>query len=101
MLQVWGRDRLFLLNSRFNPIGLVLFGSYARGDAEPGSDIDILVVLYGDVNTSEEIARTSEMVANISLRYDVVVSLVFMSQHRYDNERSPFLINIRREGRAA
>jgi len=26
---------------------LVLFGSHARGDAEPGSDIDVLVVLEG------------------------------------------------------
>lgn len=48
----------------------MLFGSYARGDAEPGSDIDVLVVLHGDVNPGEEIARTGEMVADISLRYD-------------------------------
>lgn len=26
--------------------GLVLFGFHARGDAVPGSDIDVLVVLY-------------------------------------------------------
>ena len=29
---------------------LTLFGSQARGDAEPGSDIDVLVVLKSPVN---------------------------------------------------
>jgi predicted nucleotidyltransferase len=34
-------------------VKLVLFGSQARGDAEPGSDIDILVVLTGPVKPGE------------------------------------------------
>ena len=29
---------------------MVLYGSQARGDAEPGSDIDVLVVLAGHVS---------------------------------------------------
>jgi predicted nucleotidyltransferase len=37
-----------------------LFGSQACSDAEPGSDIDVLVVLRGDVSPCEEIARTIE-----------------------------------------
>lgn len=28
-----------------NKIEAILFGSYARGDAEPGSDIDVLVLV--------------------------------------------------------
>ena len=31
------------LESRFNVKGLALFGSYARGDQQPESDVDILV----------------------------------------------------------
>ncbi len=29
----------------FHPLRIILFGSWARGDAQPGSDIDLLVVL--------------------------------------------------------
>jgi predicted nucleotidyltransferase len=38
-------------------VRMVLYGSQARGDAEPGSDIDVLVVLQGPVSPGEEIAR--------------------------------------------
>lgn len=79
-------------------VGMVLYGSHARGDEEPGSDIDVLVVLKGPVNPGEEIARTSETVAALSLEHGVVISRAFVSDERYAKERSPFLLNVRREG---
>lgn len=30
---------------RFDPLRIILFGSWARGDAQPDSDVDLLVVL--------------------------------------------------------
>ena len=79
-------------------VKLVLFGSQARGDAEPGSDIDVLVVLEGPVSPGEEIERTGEIVAGLSLEYDEVIACVFMSADRFANEGSPLLLNVRREG---
>ena len=34
-------------------VTMVLYGSQARGDARPDSDIDVLVVLKGQVNPGE------------------------------------------------
>jgi predicted nucleotidyltransferase len=75
-----------------------LFGSYARDEAEAGSDLDLLVVLRGPVNPGEEIARSGPMAAELSLRYHLVISLVFMDETRFRTRQGPFLRNIRREG---
>jgi uncharacterized protein (UPF0332 family)/predicted nucleotidyltransferase len=79
-------------------VNLVLYGSQARGDADPGSDIDVLVVLEGPVNPGEEIERTGDIVAGLSLTYDEVISCVSVSTERFEHEQSPLLINVRREG---
>jgi len=77
---------------------LILFGSYARGEATSESDIDVLVVLDGAVNPSEEIKRTSEFIAQLCLQEDVVISRIFTSQDKYAAEDSPFFLSVRKEG---
>ena len=77
---------------------VILFGSQARGDAEPASDIDVLVVLDGNVEPGKEIARTGRTVAALSLKFDLVISCIFISTERYLSEQTPLLLNIRNEG---
>jgi len=74
-----------------------LFGSQARGDATSGSDIDVLIVLQGPVNPGDEITRTSELTASLSLQHNVVISRVFVSNEQFTDEQSPLLLNVRRE----
>ena len=78
-------------------VRLSLFGSQARGDAAPGSDIDVLVVLRGPVSPCTEIARTVNDVAEISLDHGVVIACVFVSQEAYGHEQSPLLLNVRQQ----
>ena len=79
-------------------VRMVLYGSQARGDAEPGSDIDVLVVLRGVVSPCEEVARTGQAVTEISLNHDEVVTCVFVSDEEFGKKRSPLLLNVKREG---
>ncbi|MEX0267842.1 nucleotidyltransferase domain-containing protein [Leptolyngbyaceae cyanobacterium UHCC 1019] len=77
---------------------LTLFGSQARGDAELGSDIDVLVVLKSPVNPGEEIKHTGKAIADLSLHYDVVISCLFMDENHYQTRNGSLLRNIRKEG---
>ncbi len=77
---------------------LTLFGSQARGDAEPGSDIDVLVVLKSPVNAGQEIKRTGQAIADLSLHYEVVISCLFMDETDYQTRNGALLRNIRKEG---
>ena len=77
---------------------VVLYGSRARGGAADDSDIDLLVVLDGPVDPSEEIARTEFDVADVSLGYGVVVTCLFVSEEQFERAQSPLMMNVRREG---
>ncbi len=80
--------------------GIYLYGSYARGDFHPGSDVDILVALKGTVNLSREIDRLSERVSDICLEYDVLIALFPVPEDWLEARKSPLFENVRREGLA-
>jgi len=91
------RDRLEeLYGDRLERV--VLFGSQARGDATPESDVDVLVVLRGEVAPIEEIRRTGALASELSLRYDADVAITFTASDRFENGDGPFLRNVREEG---
>ena len=77
---------------------ITLYGSQARNEATPDSDIDILVVLHGKVKPCDEISNTGKIISKLSLQYDTVLSCLFISEKEYLNHISPLLLNIRREG---
>lgn len=79
-------------------ISLILFGSQARGDADPDSDIDMLVVLEGQVAPWAENERTAEFVSKLCLDYSVVICNIFISSEEFISKQSALLQNIAREG---
>ena len=54
--------------------GIYLFGSYARQEQDPESDLDVLIVLTNIEGYSLEIKRTSEMISRLSLKFNITIS---------------------------
>ena len=78
--------------------GMVLYGSYARGEADEGSDVDILLLLEGEVNTTRELLRAEEVEWPLSLDAGYTISLLPVSVDAYQSSEQPFLRNARGEG---
>jgi len=74
-----------------------LFGSYARGDNDSDSDIDVLIVLSDFEKYGAELNRTSELIGNLSLEHGNTVSVVFARQREWQMGKLPLLLNIHAE----
>lgn len=57
-----------------DPVRIVLFGSHARGDATPDSDVDLLVITEGDRRDPEVVARIRRRLADLPIAKDVIVA---------------------------
>ncbi len=77
--------------------GVFLFGSHARGEAELGSDCDVLIVLDRVTDYGAEIDRTSVLVSRLSLEYGISISRVFVPAREWRRRKTPFLENVREE----
>ena len=78
---------------------VVLYGSYARGQAnDEHSDIDLAIVLEGDVAAGKEIDRLIDVITDINLYYGVLLSVYPVSEENYRSVNSPLLLNLRKEG---
>ena len=80
---------------------VILFGSYARGEAEEGSDIDVAIVLDEIKSVAEERQRTGDLTYELSLANDTVIQTLFLREQDMADPWQPTYANIRREGVAA
>ena len=84
-----------------NCMDVILFGSYARGNADDGSDIDVLLLL--DVPRqviSERSWQVGELAAELLMKYGVVVSPIVENRSYFDSNVKllPFYRSIQTEG---
>jgi hypothetical protein len=77
---------------------VLLFGSWARGDAHPESDIDLLVVLDLVESSWAEHKRMDEILWRHSFENDIVVSALPVSEADLLGAQRPVLIRARSEG---
>ena len=58
----------------FHPLRIILFGSHARGDAMPDSDIDLLVVLSEAPNKRLAAIEIRRALRDLPVSKDIVVT---------------------------
>jgi predicted nucleotidyltransferase len=81
--------------------GVYLYGSAARDQLTPDSDIDIAVILDAIPDRSAEHERTSQLGAGLSLACDTVVLFFFAEQADLEAGRFGIHRAIKEEGIAA
>jgi predicted nucleotidyltransferase len=77
---------------------LILYGSQARGDARPNSDVDLALVLEGPVDSYEASKQTSLITISIAGNHGVYISPLHLSQKEFANERQPIVEAVRQDG---
>ena len=75
-----------------------LFGSYARGDYDENSDLDVMIILDTYKRYWDELVRTSELASDLSLEYEVTISRTIMTDEKWKQGELPVLRNVRAEG---
>ena len=79
-------------------ISIILYGSYARGEALKDSDIDLVVVLKGGVRPGREIDYMLNVVTDLNLKYNTLISICPVSEDAFKTVKSPLILNVRQEG---
>jgi predicted nucleotidyltransferase len=58
----------------FRPLRIILFGSHARGEAHPGSDIDLLVVLPHVTDKRKAAIEIRRTLVDFPVGKDIIVT---------------------------
>jgi hypothetical protein len=79
-------------------VKVILYGSWARGTGDDDSDIDIMVVLKNIDSPGREIDAMMDSIDQINMKYHILLSVYPVSERAAREERSPLLLNVRKEG---
>ena len=78
--------------------GLILYGSMARNEASPSSDIDLLVLLNPPFDYFAELRRILELLYPIQLESDRLISARPVAYDEFKKDSLQLYRNAKREG---
>lgn len=88
---VYGRDL----------VQVILYGSYARGDYDNESDVDIVAIVRGERTAlQEQLKRVWDASSELELEYDTILSPTVIPYDEFEQYREalPYYRNIVQEG---
>lgn len=89
-----------VVNSEYSNAEIVLYGSQARGDAQPDSDVDLLVLLDEQI-PAEKKRHIHDLLYDIALAEDMVISVIIKAADRWNlpvSRATPLYQIIQKEG---
>lgn len=80
-------------------IRIVLYGSVARGTNTAESDVDIALLLNGNLSSETE-DKLSDLIVDLNLKYDIVLSVIDIDYEMFKKweKVTPFYKNVNEEG---
>jgi predicted nucleotidyltransferase len=78
---------------------VVVYGSFARGEAAEESDVDVVVVIDDKLDPFDVEEYLSEFLFDILLERGELVSVFAIRETVFKKYNSPFLMNVREEGK--
>lgn len=79
-------------------VDIILYGSFARNDADSDSDIDIMLILKGDVDTMKEMNKIHNDVYEIELETGELISVYPVAEEEFNNSIWPLYYHVKKEG---
>lgn len=80
---------------------VLLYGSYARGDEDDTSDIDIVAIVHGErLSLQEKLKKIWDSSSEMSLIHDVIISPAVIPFDEFEKYKGilPYYRNISEEG---
>lgn len=79
---------------------VILYGSYARGDYNEQSDMDLVILIDQEEITWADQKRIKYPLYDIEFETGVIISPMVLSKKEWENKRhqTPFRENVRQEG---
>lgn len=84
-----------------NLVKVLMYGSYARGDFDDYSDVDIAAIVKGERRELQnQLKKVWDISSNLELEYETIVSPTVIPYDEFEQYRNdiPYYMNIDKEG---